>query len=436
MWSFEIHPILFFILVGFLIIIIRWMIIKMNTSNIIEYHSNGKVRLVGMTRFNKRIGKFYLYNDHGNLICTFHYKGGDLFKEEHRNPYTKEIWKQVLSVKNQVHIQLDKAPLYDRSDFDIVLQAVKVNPANFQYAGKFLRNDHTIVFEAIKRNGLMLHFASDKMKSNSFIVLTSIHQNGFALKSASEGLKNDRDIVMEAVKQNGLALECASEGLKNDCDIVMEAVKQNGLALRVASEGLKNDRDIVMVAVKQNGYSLQYANSIFYQDKSMVVNSINNNPNGNFSNLNPVVLLSRYEYISVIFSQNKSTFREFSNFTKKIKLVHLVDRILSKLPLIGFLFYSQKTEELSFSNYSYGLVVDKAGWELIFGWALIVLLFTIPFYAEINERNFHWSFGFILYSVFSFSLQLMALFFLIGLIFTGFNLIMKKKLLIQLMNSK
>ena len=411
MWSFEIHPILFFILVGFLIIIIRWMIIKMNTSNIIEYHSNGKVRLEGITKFNKRIGKFYLYNDNSNLICIFHYQGGNLFKEAHINPYTNEIWKQVLSVKNQVHIQLDKAPLNDRSDFDIVLQAVKVNPANFQYAGKFLRNDHTIVFEAIKRNGLMLHFASDKMKSNSFIVLTSIHQNGFAL-------------------------ECASEGLKNDRDIVMEAVKQNGLALREASEGLKNDRDIVMEAVKQNGYSLQYANSIFYQDKSMVVNSINNNPNGNFSNLNPVVLLSRYEYISVIFSQNKSTFREFSNFTKKIKLVHLVDRILSKLPLIGRLFYSQKTEELSFSNYSYGLVVDKAGWELIFGWPFIVLLFTIPFYAEINERNFHWSFGFILYSVFSFSLQLMTLFFLIGLIFTGFNLIMKKKLLIQLMNSK
>jgi hypothetical protein len=79
MWSFEIHPILFFILVGFLIIIIRWMIIKMNTSNIIEYHSNGKVRLEGITRFNKRIGKFYLYNDNSNLICIFHYQGGVSF---------------------------------------------------------------------------------------------------------------------------------------------------------------------------------------------------------------------------------------------------------------------------------------------------------------------------------------------------------------------
>jgi hypothetical protein len=144
----------------------------------------------------------------------------------------------------------------ERSDREIVMEAVKQDGRALEYASAELRGDQEIVMAAVKQNGWALEWASAELQGDREVVMAAVKQNVGALKYASVELKSDREIVMAAVKQNGAALFLAE--LKSR-EIVMAAVKQYGCALRSAPVELQGDREIVLQAVAQDPQALQHA---------------------------------------------------------------------------------------------------------------------------------------------------------------------------------
>jgi len=69
-------------------------------------------------------------------------------------------------------------------DKEIVLVAVRNNPAALQYASSSLRDDKDVVTAAVSRNGRVLEFASEKLRRNEVIVRTAVLQHKDALRHA------------------------------------------------------------------------------------------------------------------------------------------------------------------------------------------------------------------------------------------------------------
>lgn len=113
-----------------------------------------------------------------------------------------------------------------------VMEAVRANGMNLQYASPELRNDPSIVSEAVRSNGFALQFASPQLKSDKWTVLDAVEKNGEAIKFASPELQQDTEIAMEAAKNTGKALEYISPEMQSEHpEIVVTAIKDGSSAL-------------------------------------------------------------------------------------------------------------------------------------------------------------------------------------------------------------
>ncbi len=252
---------------------------RINTKNEIEYYSNGRVKLKGVTKFKQRIGVFELFNETGNLNSRFHYHNGELFKEEYLNPDTGNVWKTIQKNKPTIDIELRFADTKLCFDRNSVLEAVKCNGQNLLYASENLKNDYEIVYEAIQNDGFSFKYASRELKSNKDIVLIAVQKRGYALQYVSSDLKEDKQVVLAAVSSWGNALEYASEKLRTDREVVLQALKYrhevgNGGAIQFADVSFRSDKAIMLQATSVNDCALAYATDDIKSDKEVVLNAV------------------------------------------------------------------------------------------------------------------------------------------------------------------
>ena len=63
------------------------------------------------------------------------------------------------------------------------------------------------VLEAVKKQGMNLEYASEEMKRDREVCLAAVAQNVGAIEYASKEMKNDREVCLAAVAQEGNALQ-------------------------------------------------------------------------------------------------------------------------------------------------------------------------------------------------------------------------------------
>ncbi len=301
MWLILIFIIIISIVLGV------WMYNKIITKNVVEYHSNGKTKLIGVAQFNKRIGIFELYDDEGTLNQRMYYREGVLYKEEYLNPENGNVWKEVENLKQKVNIDLRFADKKVISDRDIVILAVKSKPSNLQYISSNLRNDRDVVLEAVKHDGGSLKYSSKELKGDKEIVLEAVNNRGMSLEFASEELQNDKEIVLVAVKQNGMSLEFASYQLKNDRTVVIEALnKREGYyigPLRFCSDELRNDRNLVLKAVKTNPNVIKLTSEEIQNDRKIYFEAVKGN--SSLINLASYDLIKDLEFLNLLLNNKE-----------------------------------------------------------------------------------------------------------------------------------
>ena len=137
-----------------------------------------------------------------------------------------------------------------------------------------LRSDYTLVMTAVRDSGLALRLASDDLRNNREIVKAAVAGNGAALQFASSALRADRDIVMEAVCINSDALEAAAPELRDDAGIVMAAINNSAHALQHASDRIRTDAEMVMAAVSKDGWVCRYASDELLADEGFVQTAV------------------------------------------------------------------------------------------------------------------------------------------------------------------
>ncbi|MFN5633549.1 MAG: DUF4116 domain-containing protein [Flavobacteriia bacterium] len=290
------------LLIIVLVLVLLWLFVRFATKNIIEYHSNGRLKLEGESFFNRRNGVFKLFDEDGNLVGRWHYEKGQIIKQECINPTNGKVWKTTRNSEPKVVIELGNADKNTLTDKKIVLQAIKYNPSNLQYVKSSLANDLEVVMEAVQQDGLMIQYAGYEMKNDYSVAITAINQNGRALEYLGESLRNDLELVLVAVtqngnllryvchalrdnkqvaltsvRQNGYSIEYIGPSLIDDTDIVLEAVKQDGRLLRFAGEEIKQNKHVVLAAIKQNGLAIQYADQSLKKDREILLNAVMQN---------------------------------------------------------------------------------------------------------------------------------------------------------------
>lgn len=134
-----------------------------------------------------------------------------------------------------------------KMDIEPPSKKTKVSPT-VEYIGGESQRDFNTVLEAVRRDGLQLQYASRRLQNNEVIVLSAVRQNGLAVQYASKKRMQSEYIALQAVRQNGLALQYLYPLLQDRFDIVAAAVRQNSLALPFASRKLQNDDEIIAFA--------------------------------------------------------------------------------------------------------------------------------------------------------------------------------------------
>ena len=383
------------LLIIVLVLVLLWLFAKFANRNIIEYHSNGRLKLEGEAFFNRRAGDFKLFDEDGNLIGRWYYEKGEKIKEEFINPTTGKVWKTTGNSEPKVVIELGNAEDKILSDKELVLEAIRLKPSNLQYVKESLEIDLRVILEAVRRNGLLLEFAKER-KLDSYVVITAVTQNGLALQFADMSLKKNKEIVLRAVKQNGLALKYADISLRSDREIVLEAVKHFGLAIKYAEQSLKADREVVSAALQQNGYALNFADQSFLTDKSLLLISMNNIPKLTKRIAEEDFLFDRLSeslFIFLIFQNNQDLIRESGGNTSKLKISKLLDNVLkTSLKTSDLLFYVILTFYLALVTCSNIIWNHPWDWEFFFvtifyGGVFYWFLFVGTLFVAIKRLN-------------------------------------------------
>eukprot|EP00947_MAST-08B_sp_MAST-8B-sp1_P002893 g2893.t1 len=102
----------------------------------------------------------------------------------------------------------------------------------------------------------LLSIIPEPIRSNFDVVMAAIKHYPGALRSAPNALRNNKAVVLEAVGRPkfGNVLQWASDGLRGDREVVLLAMKNddNRCALQFASEDLLGDHEIALEALRSN----------------------------------------------------------------------------------------------------------------------------------------------------------------------------------------
>lgn len=152
-----------------------------------------------------------------------------------------------------------------RNNMEFMIEALDVNPNEYESASYDLQNDVVFVLTAIgtvkdKFQGYgPLYYAGDDVRDKMYVVLAAIHYDKTALAWASEDLKNNQSVVFNAIHENPRQYRFASDELKSNKRVVLAAVRRDGTLIDNVPESMRADDEIMLAAVKQTFQALYSA---------------------------------------------------------------------------------------------------------------------------------------------------------------------------------
>ena len=195
-------------------------------------------------------------------------------------------------------------------DRDVVLELVKENGLELEYAAAELRSDRKVVLAAVTSDGMALEYTCVDLRGDREVVLAAVAQDGRAIQFAALELRNDWDVALVGINASGkfcfvhlpIALQADQQfvlaaarvsgsilggvlerTIRCDPEIVLAALDTYGLALEYFPE-LGADRDVVLRAVRENGrvLALEAIAPSFRKDREILLTAVQStNPSGN-----------------------------------------------------------------------------------------------------------------------------------------------------------
>jgi hypothetical protein len=135
-------------------------------------------------------------------------------------------------------------------DRDIMLGAIRQNPALFEKAGAKLKRDPAFVMAAVQANGNALRYVGAELQSKREVVMAaltgdSLRVNDFGSKLDLSRWLGDRDFARELLAANGARLRDLPPQLRGDRELVALACQQAWRNIVFASDALRTDATFV-----------------------------------------------------------------------------------------------------------------------------------------------------------------------------------------------
>ena len=154
-----------------------------------------------------------------------------------------------------------------------MLECVRRDASNLQYASEALQDDVHLVLEALRSK-----VASPRLQRDHSLVLLAVTTDGHSLQYACSDLQNNIDIVRAAVAQNWDSLQYADRTLLHTTDIVHSVLPEHPQALQYASAEVRNDVSIVGPLAKKDVQCLSYAGPAVLSDRAFILSAVQQNP--------------------------------------------------------------------------------------------------------------------------------------------------------------
>ena len=216
-----------------------------------------------------------------DIILEVIKKNNNQYKNIYKNlPDNLKADKQIILEVIKINIELlYYAPFVIINDYDIIMEAININPFNgLKYASEQLKDNYDIVLKAVEKNGYALQFASNKLKDNFNIVYTALTKGKSSkccFKYASNKLKGNKDIVHVAILEHYSNLKYASYQIKNDSEFILKNFKNLRYNIINVSFKLKNNYNFIMEVIKQNGHNILYTSSDLKNNKEIILEALN-----------------------------------------------------------------------------------------------------------------------------------------------------------------
>jgi hypothetical protein len=189
---------------------------------------------------------------------------------------------------------LNKIPKEFLSDKEICVEALKINPDNFQYCSPELKQDREVVLLAVTKGGNIKYcpdFLNDKeivlkvlekadiyyilpkeLKDDLDVARAALKLGTIHFSSLSEKILNNKEFTMESVRNKWTRFsECY---FCDDKDVAMVAVSQYGTTINSCSKKLKNDPDLVLESFKTINHALSLCGDEIKEDKEFILKAI------------------------------------------------------------------------------------------------------------------------------------------------------------------
>ena len=209
---------------------------------------------------------------------------------------TKEKKEALKTLQEGGSVRLDFDTIGLTENREIMMQAVKNNGANLQYASFELLGDKELVLEAVRRykndnpkkyyttpfkyavplqgdrefvmeimdiDASGFYYAADHLKSDESIALKAISL-GIGLEYIGYSLRSNKEFVRKAVYANVDCIESSvsfrdeNNDIAIDKELAIDIVNRKGESLYFLPWNLKNDTEVIVVAIKNNPESIKY----------------------------------------------------------------------------------------------------------------------------------------------------------------------------------
>jgi hypothetical protein len=144
------------------------------------------------------------------------------------------------------------ATYQEKDSFDFVLDVVRTNPFNLEYASSNMKNNIKIVLTAIMGSRDAIQYASKELLNNHAFATRAVMRSNI-WNWLSDSLKRDREIAVMALEHSkGVAYTPIHKSriYKDDKDLALLAVSLDGDNYILLEGELRNDQDIRLAAIK------------------------------------------------------------------------------------------------------------------------------------------------------------------------------------------
>ena len=148
-------------------------------------------------------------------------------------------------------------------------------PSDYGKIPKEFWSDKDFVLEAVKKNGSNIDYADLILKNNKEIAISAIKQDSFAIDYIGEEIKKDRDVLLEIIAQKGAdSIKLLDEKYKSDKELILKLLncKKNSFLsslddgeepdpIKFMSEEFLKDEQILDAAIQNEWLKLDKVDS-------------------------------------------------------------------------------------------------------------------------------------------------------------------------------